>query len=131
MREREWAVVRLLLVDDEPSVRSAVGQYLQNALGCQVMEADSGEAAACLPESYELVVTDLQMPGMGGLGLIQYLRCRRALSSIPIIAVSGASDPELKQRALDAGASVFLQKPFRFAELRAIIARLSVPPARL
>lgn len=113
--------MRILLVDDDSGVREVIARFLGNAPGWSVTQADSAEAALDLPSSYQAVVTDLDMPGMGGLKLIRRLRGDRLTKEIPIVAISGGADPEVKRRAFLAGASAFLDKPFPLSQLGGLI----------
>jgi len=97
---------RILVVDAEPDMRFLIRLYLEKA-GHQVVEA--GHGAAALESVHEalpdLVVTDVMMPVMGGLELIERLRSDPATATIPILVVSG--DSELAE-----GADTALEKPF-------------------
>ena len=78
--------------------------------------------------SVHLVITDVYMRGMDGLGLVQALRSSPLAAAVPILVVSGGhSDEEAAARR--AGASAFLQKPFRMPQLLAAVATLlGLPP---
>jgi FixJ family two-component response regulator len=109
------------VVDDEPSVRTAVCAVLESA-DIQVMGFES--AGAYLRHSRSDVagclITDLRMPGIGGLELQQ---CLTALDSPPIIFISGRGDVASTVQAMKAGAIEFLTKPLdTTALLRAVIA---------
>jgi CheY-like chemotaxis protein len=120
---------RIVVVDDEAGVLRAVATYLRG-LGHHVRTATSGhEAIAALSESpADLVVTDINMPGMDGIEIITSLR--EAASSTPIIAMSGGGlfDKGLLLDSAEAlGADRTLEKPFDLAELGSAVEELTGP----
>ena len=108
---------RVLAVDDNPSIQKLVSANLQ-ARGYAVTTADTGEDALRLFTSgdYELVLLDLNLPGLSGLEVCTQIRQQ---SDVPIIVLSAREDEELKVRALDAGADDYVTKPFSHEELLA------------
>jgi DNA-binding response OmpR family regulator len=110
------------LVDDDDALRRAVRRVLEHA-GYTVFEAREGGQALTLSrtESFDLVITDLVMPGREGLETIRALRA--AQPDLAIIAISGARNVEdyLKMAKL-LGAAATIQKPFETAHLLAAIA---------
>jgi two-component system KDP operon response regulator KdpE len=109
----------ILVVDDEPQLRRAMKATLTD-LGYSVMEAKTGEEALALlrHESADLILLDLNMPGIGGL---ETCRALREHSDIPIIILSVRNTERDKVQALDAGADDFVTKPFGIQELLARI----------
>ena len=109
---------RVLVVDDSRSVREAIARILGGA-GYVVETAVDGRQAwdILLERRFDLLVTDLEMPRMGGYELIARMRRVPALRRLPIIVVSAkASDPKMS-RALELGAQVFMPKPVDRADL--------------
>jgi two-component system KDP operon response regulator KdpE len=108
---------RVLIVDDNPSVRKLVSVNLQ-ARGYTVTMADTGETALRLfaPSEYDLILLDLILPGLGGIEVCNQIREQ---SDVPIIVLSAREDEDLKVRALDAGADDYVTKPFSHEELLA------------
>jgi CheY-like chemotaxis protein len=104
--------MRILLVEDAPYLRWAFGRLLR-LYGYEVREANDGvEALECVPEFHpELVVTDLMMPRMGGVELIQRLRSTPETAKLPIVAITADSSDQIGNRACQAGAAVLLTKP--------------------
>ncbi len=104
--------MRILLVEDAPSLRLAFGRLLR-LHGHDVREANDGvEALECVPEFQpELVVTDLMMPRMGGIELIQRLRSTPDTATLPIVALTADASDQIGNRACQAGAAVLLTKP--------------------
>jgi two-component system KDP operon response regulator KdpE len=110
---------RILIVDDEPQIRRVMMTSLA-ANGYQAFEARSGEAAlAALRENApDLILLDLNMPGMGGMAACREIR---AVSEVAIIVLSVRDGEKDKIAALDAGADDYLTKPFSVNELLARI----------
>ena len=110
---------RILIVDDEPQIRRVMMTSLA-ANGYQAFEARSGEAAlsALRENAPDLILLDLNMPGMGGMAACREIR---AVSDVAIIVLSVRDSEKDKIVALDAGADDYLTKPFSVNELLARI----------
>ncbi|MDQ6879061.1 MAG: response regulator [Candidatus Dormibacteraeota bacterium] len=110
--------IRILIVDDDPSVRFVLRLILE-AEGYEIVEAIHGEAAleVIRPNPLpDIVMTDLMMPVMGGIELIQRLRSDQRTAVIPIVVVSG--NPEHAQSLEASGAiAAIVSKPFTAAGL--------------
>ncbi len=91
--------------------------------GYLVTEAANGAegVAKCKAERFDLVVTDLNMPIMDGLSMIEELRKSPAYMGAPILFLTTESDAELKQRAKAAGATGWLTKPFQPDQLVKVV----------
>jgi two-component system, OmpR family, KDP operon response regulator KdpE len=111
---------RVLIVDDEAALRRALRTSLV-ASGFTVTEAESGEDAIKVfnRAPLDLVLLDINMPGIGGIETCQQLREMAGHVGILMVTVRGAEDD--KVRALDAGADDFVTKPYRYRELLARI----------
>lgn len=111
--------ITILVIDDEPQLRRAMRATL-SGIGYTVLEAKSGEEALDqLRETQpDLVLLDLNMPGIGGLETCRAIRER---SDIPIIVLSVRNTESDKVQALDAGADDYVTKPFGIQELLARI----------
>jgi len=123
---------RVLVVDDEPQIRRFLRSTLA-ARGYEVQDAASGEdALASLRQSrFDLVLLDVNMPGMGGLEACREIR---AGSAAAIIMLTVSDSEQDKVAALDAGADDYVTKPFGMPELlariRAALRRLPAYPER-
>ncbi|NOK09777.1 hybrid sensor histidine kinase/response regulator [Corallococcus exercitus] len=103
--------LRVLLVDDSPIARATEGALVK-ALGHSVEEAQDGEEAYAKVQTntYDLILTDVQMPKLDGFSLTRRLKGTPAVARIPVIILSSLASPEDKRRGLDAGADAYLVK---------------------
>ncbi len=110
---------RVLVVDDEAEVRTAVRRGLE-LMGYEIEVASDGFEGVTKVDSWrpDVVLLDLAMPKMGGLTVIAEIR---AWSKVPIIVLSVMGEEGDKVRALEAGADDYLTKPFGLQELHARI----------
>jgi len=108
----------ILIVDDDGSVRRALHTTLQT-LGFCTSEASGGEEALALARSasYDVVLLDINMPGMDGLETCR--RLRRIFPRLAILMLTVRDDEEDKVQALEAGADDYVTKPFHIRELTA------------
>jgi two-component system chemotaxis response regulator CheY len=115
----------ILCVDDSASIRQMVKLTLSSA-GYQVVQAgDGAEGLAKARESaVDLVVTDLNMPIMNGLGLIREFRKLPTYKGVPIVFLTTESDPGLKQEAKAAGATAWITKPFQQEQLIGVVRKV-------
>jgi two-component system KDP operon response regulator KdpE len=120
---------RILVVDDEQEIRRAVTRAL-SARGFEVEAAEDGERALSIAERFgpDLIVLDLNMPGLDGMTVCRRIR---SWSQVPIIILSVREDETDKVEALELGADDYLTKPFGTNELlarvRALLRRASTP----
>jgi two-component system, chemotaxis family, chemotaxis protein CheY len=105
---------RILIVDDSPTMRRMVIASLRNLKDANFDEAGSGleaiERLALSPA--DLMVLDLNMPDMHGMEVVQFVNRHQAYRAIPIIILTTRGDQSSRAAALDAGAAVYLTKPF-------------------
>lgn len=114
---------RILVVDDEEVIRSLLATLFERDGRYDVDLAEDGEAAYRRLEanSYSLVITDLQMPNLGGLGLLR--RIREIYPFLPVIVFTGFGDVQDAIEALRLGAVNFLRKPFELREILPSVVR--------
>jgi two-component system copper resistance phosphate regulon response regulator CusR len=110
--------LRILVIEDEARIRSFLARGLE-AEGYSVEGAADGRAglALALGASWDLVVLDLLLPGLGGLDVLRELHRERP--AVPVLVVSARSDLPTKLRGFELGATDYLPKPFSLAELLA------------
>lgn len=115
-------VQRVLLVDDDESIRRLVGFRLRNS-GYEVIEAADGDAAVEVAtlERPDAIILDVMMPGQTGFEVIHTLRALEQTRRIPIMIVTSRSQERDVLHGFRLGANDYLTKPFRPAEL---VARL-------
>jgi DNA-binding response OmpR family regulator len=128
---------KVLVVDDEPTVREVVASYLRRD-GHDVAEAGDGHTALELLESDppDLLVLDMMLPGVNGLDI---LRRVRAAGSIPVIMLTARAEESDRVAGLELGADDYVVKPFSPRELAARVngvlrrtsGRVDEPPASL
>jgi two-component system, chemotaxis family, chemotaxis protein CheY len=114
----------ILTVDDSSSVRQLVRFTLAEA-GYEVLEAvDGQDALAKLIVPVHLVVTDLNMPNLDGIGLIRGIRANPAYKGVPILMLTTESQDSKKQEGRAAGATGWIVKPFNPQQLLAVIRKV-------
>jgi len=115
---------RVLIVDDDPSVRDLlvkiVGDSGYVAHGAADGEAALGMLAAGTP--YDAVLTDIRMPRLGGIDLVR--RLKDLDPALPVVVITGYPTVEAGVNALKLGATDFLTKPFRAADIRTTLERV-------
>jgi two-component system KDP operon response regulator KdpE len=110
----------VLIVDDERSIRISLRTIL-SSLGFMIVEAARGEEALALVRTaqFDVVLLDINMPGMGGVEVCRLMR--KASARLPIVMLTVQGSEDRKVEALDAGADDYITKPF---QLRELIARI-------
>jgi CheY-like chemotaxis protein len=116
---------RALVVDDVADVMEMIGLFLRHA-GYEVAMAASGPEAleVARAEHFDIIVSDIGMPGMNGYELAQKLRALPHCITVPMIAVTGFSVYDDKGRALQCGFNAHLTKPINPMALLELIERL-------
>lgn len=104
---------KILAVDDSKTMRDMVAFTLKGA-GYEVVVADDGVNAlsAVSDDKVDLVITDINMPNMNGIELVQKLRSDLRFRATPILILTTESDDTLKQQGREAGATGWIVKPF-------------------
>ncbi len=121
---------RILIVEDSPTMRSLLTSSLEELEGVvKITEACSGfEALRQLPRgTYDLVVTDINMPDINGLELVSFVKRNEKYSSIPLIIVSTEGSERDRDKGLGLGADAYLVKPFEPETLREVARDLLSP----
>ena len=106
-------MAKILAVDDSPSMRKMVHTTLMSG-GHDVILADDGEHALKMAnsENVELVITDVYMPNLDGISLVQKLREIESYKYIPMLMLTTESSNEMKMKGKHAGATGWIVKPF-------------------
>ncbi|MFP4213478.1 MAG: PP2C family protein-serine/threonine phosphatase [Desulfohalobiaceae bacterium] len=121
--------IKILITDDSPGWREDLNNIL-HLESYQLFLAENGEQAvhSYLLHKPEIILLDLNLPGLNGLEVIDYIRNQANDTDIYIISITSEDDPDKKSRALNLGANDFLLKPFAAEELKA---RLNVAKRQL
>jgi putative two-component system response regulator len=119
------APARVLIVDDEPANRQLLKRALEKE-GYHTDEADSGEGAlrAVRGRPPDLILLDVQLPGLGGFDVCEALKQDSTTRLIPIVLITGLTDRANRIQGIRAGADDFLTKPFDSHELQARVGSL-------
>jgi two-component system chemotaxis response regulator CheY len=116
----EAAAMRVLIVDDQMTIRSLVRTGLKQLGFNDMYEASDGEEAfiELAARPFQLIISDFNMPKLDGLGLLRAVRAYGPTKSLAFIMLTGRADRELVQRAAQFGVNNYLVKPFTVATLR-------------
>jgi DNA-binding NtrC family response regulator len=111
---------RVLIVDDDHDLLFIIGEYLESYEIDFDLAGDASQARKRLSRrNYDLVISDLNMPGESGLDLFRYVSSRRP--ELPFILMTGNRDPRMKREAISMGVCDFVEKPFHLSHLKSII----------
>jgi CheY-like chemotaxis protein len=114
----------VLVVDDDELTLTLMTRLL-HSLGAVALTAQDGHEALLLlaeqANQIAMIITDLAMPGMGGLGLAAAIRSEPAYDAIPIIALTARVNIDTSEQALQAGFAAVLAKPFELRKLRKLL----------
>jgi two-component system, OmpR family, response regulator len=125
--ERTLNAMRVLLAEDDPTLRMGLMQALTHAGYEAVGAADGAHADTLLAtEGFDLLVLDLGLPRMDGLDVLARLRSRREAQNraLPVLILSARDSMEARVRGLDGGADDYLTKPFDLLEFEARVRAL-------
>jgi DNA-binding NtrC family response regulator len=114
-------MTRVLVVDDDEVIRDTLYDLLSEEYTCQTAETAEKAFARLEADTYDVVLTDISMPGLSGLELLGQVRQR--FPDTPVIIISGISDQEHAQGLIRLGAFDYLLKPFRLDEVEKSVKR--------
>ena len=103
-------MARVLIVDDDETIRDTLYELLSEFYVCQTAETAEKAFARLEADEYDVVLTDISMPGLSGLELLGHVR--QKFPDTPVIIISGIGDQEHAQGLIRLGAFDFLLKPF-------------------
>ncbi len=121
------ANAKLLIVEDSPTMRRLISFSLKRFRNVQIIEAVDGlDALRKLagPEKIDLILTDINMPGLDGLKLVSLVRENAQLCNIPIIIITTEGAEEDRERGLALGANAYIAKPIQSSHLIRTISEL-------
>ncbi len=122
---------RILIVEDSSSMRSMLAAACESlAEPCKITEVASGfEALAALPRAtFDLIVTDINMPDINGLELLSFVKNNARYRDIPLVVVSTERSERDRDKGLGLGADQYLVKPFDPEALREVARDLLARP---
>ena len=115
---------RIMTVDDSASVRQMVAMTLKKE-GYEVVEASDGQdALSKMKGAIDMVITDLNMPNLDGIGLIKGIRAQAAYKFIPVVMLTTESQAGKKAEGKSAGATGWIVKPFTPDQLLAVVKKV-------
>ena len=120
----------ILIVEDSATTRALIKAVIDEMGDFTIVEAASGfEALKLLPvQQFDLVVTDINMPDINGLELINFVKTNPRYTHIPLIIVSTERSEEDQKRGIALGAMAYITKPFKAHELQEVI-KQAINPA--
>src|SRR5215208_366999 len=125
MTSNTATALEVLIVDDEPETRDMLSEFCR-ALGLSVATAEDGRAAlsaiARAPSQYQVVLTDICMPGADGFEVLK--TARSVNPSTYVVMITGYATLDSALRAVREGAYDFLPKPFALGQLEMLLARI-------
>ena len=122
----------ILAVDDSRTNLSVLGRRLSHLGYLTVLSDTGGEALDLIAaRGFDLILLDMVMPRMSGLHVLREIRSSRETADLPVIMLTGRSDPAAAVEALSAGADDHIAKPFDFAVLAARIDRVLARARRI
>lgn len=119
------ATHKVLIVEDSRATREMLASALQALEGLEVFTANSGfEALKVLPKhQFSLIITDINMPDINGLELINFVKKNPHYRQTPLFVVTTEGRDQDRQRGLALGAAEYMVKPFEIESLYALIRR--------
>ncbi|HEY3346133.1 MAG TPA: response regulator [Nitrospirota bacterium] len=120
------AEVNFLVVEDSPTMRQLISFALKRVHGSKIVEATDGIDALkkLATQSFDLILTDINMPIMDGLKLVSLVRGDDQHKKIPIIIITTEGAEEDRKKGLALGANAYLSKPIQTAELLKLVNQL-------
>lgn len=119
---------RILVIEDDEEMRSLLKDFFLEE-GFETDSVSNGSEAfrKLVKESFVLVITDIRMPGLTGLDILPGIR--KLQPEVPIIVITAFGSEEFRQRALERGATAYLEKPIQFNKLRSLVCEMLYPPS--
>jgi len=129
MKKKDMAEASILLVDDEEIIRNSLAKELSEEHFAVTTVSSGREAISALHDAqYDLVITDLMMPGMDGAELVSALR--RSDPRLPILGMTGLTDPAAFEGTDNPPLSALLTKPFTREKLLTALGEVLVQPQK-
>lgn len=118
---------RVLVVEDSAAMRSLIASTVEELPGYEAVQAGNGfEALKILPtQPFHLIITDINMPDIHGLEIVNFVKKTPAYKDIPLIIVTTEKAEGDRQKGLALGAEEYITKPFNPEALKTIVSRLT------
>jgi two-component system chemotaxis response regulator CheY len=112
--------IKILIVDDFPTMRRIIKNLLRDLGFNNTAEADDGNTALPMLQAggFDLLITDWNMPGMQGIDLLKHVRADDKLNGLPVIMVTAEQKREQIEEAVQAGVNGYVVKPFTTRTLK-------------
>jgi len=122
---------KVLIVDDDPFIRKLIATTLEDVAGFELIQASDGQEAVevAAREEPQLVFLDVDMPRLDGIDACAQIRAAPATSEATIVMLTATSRTNNERRAEDAGADLFLTKPFSPLDLLRLVDEIGGGPA--
>ena len=123
---------RVLIADDDPAICTLIDTVLRKGPYEMIMcnDAESALVAVDRQGPFDIIICDFMLPGISGIDLIERLRAKENTRGVPILMISGHTNYAMDGRAKNAGANLFLNKPFTISQLRSAVNQLLAQSAR-
>jgi DNA-binding response OmpR family regulator len=111
---------RILVIEDDEEMRALLRDMIEDE-GYKTDSVNNGSEAfrKLAKESFDLIITDVRMPGLTGLDILPGIK--KLQPDAPIIVITAFGSEEVQRKALERGANAYLEKPIHFRELRTLI----------
>lgn len=118
-------MAKIVIIEDDPGIRENIKEVLEYE-DFEVFDASGGRAGIELARSIvpDLIICDIQMPGITGINVAQEIKSSPSLQHIPLLFISAAASPHDIQLGLSVGADVYLTKPCPLSELVAAVRQI-------
>jgi len=123
MAQRNW---RVLIADDDPAICTLIDTVLRKGPYDMIMCNDAESALVSVDRDgpFDIIICDFMLPGISGIDLVERLRAKDRTRGVPILMISGHTNYAMDGRAKNAGANLFLNKPFTISQLRTAVNQL-------
>jgi len=118
--------LKVLVVEDSPTMRQLIVFALKRIRGLQITEANDGVGGLkkLSAEKFDLILTDINMPIMDGLKLVSLIRNDPQYKEVPVVVITTEGAQEDRDRALALGANEYITKPIQTAKIIEVVRRL-------
>jgi DNA-binding NtrC family response regulator len=111
----------LLIVDDDTNIREVLQELFSHKHECHTADRAEQALAYLELETYDVVITDIAMPGLGGEGILKWVQ--KKIPATPVIVISGVADREMAKKLIEMGAFAYFTKPYELDDLEEAVAR--------